>query len=130
MSKVEEYAEKLKKFEEKAEEEARLFDINEFLKDAETVLEKNVKGVGIVRYKRLSFIESMDLMQKYGNDKERFALALVATMLSKADPSVTIEKFGKLPTNIVVKIMNALAEEIRMDFLSIEKPSESGSSVT
>lgn len=121
MSKVEEYAKKLQEFEKKAEEEAKLFNIDEFLADADKTIEKYVEGVGIIRYKRLSFMEVVELSQKYKDDQMRFSTALVAKMLSKADPKVTLEKFEKLPTSIAVKIMNALAEELKTDFLQTGK---------
>ena len=121
MSKVEEYAKKLQEFEKKAEEEAKLFNIDEFLADADKVIEKYVEGVGVIRYKRLSFMEVVELSQKYKDDQMRFSTALVAKMLSKADPRVTLEKFEKLPTSIAVKIMNALAEELKTDFLQTGK---------
>ena len=117
MSKVEEYAKKLQEFEKKAEEEAKLFNIDEFLADVDKTIEKYVEGVGIIRYKRLSFMEVVELSQKYKDDQMKFSTALVAKMLSKADPKVTLEKFEKLPTSIAVKIMNALAEELKTDFL-------------
>lgn len=122
MGKVEEYKEKFQEFEKKAEEEAKLFDIDELLKDADTVLEKYVEGIGVIRYKRLSFIEASELIKSYGEDREKFALATVARMLSKADPRVTVDKLGRLPTSVVVKIMNALAEEVKLDFLPKETP--------
>jgi hypothetical protein len=121
VSKVEEYAKKLQEFEKKAEEEAKLFNIDEFLADADKVIEKYVEGVGVIRYKRLSFMEVVELSQKYKDDQMRFSTALVAKMLSKADPRVTLEKFEKLPTSIAVKIMNALAEELKTDFLQTGK---------
>jgi len=121
VSKVEEYAKKLQEFEKKAEEEAKLFNIDEFLADADKTIEKYVEGVGIIRYKRLSFMEVVELSQKYKDDQMRFSTALVAKMLSKADPKVTLEKFEKLPTSIAVKIMNALAEELKTDFLQTGK---------
>lgn len=117
MSKVEEYKRKLEEHEKKAEEEAKLFNIDEFLIDTDKVLEKYVEGVGIIRYKRLTFIEATEIFEKYANDRKRLAIAFVASMLSKADPNVTVEKFEKIPLNIASKIINALAEEIKMDFL-------------
>jgi hypothetical protein len=121
VSKVEEYAKKLQEFEKKAEEEAKLFNIDEFLADADKTIEKYVEGVGIIRYKRLSFMEVVELSQKYKDDQMKFSTALVAKMLSKADSKVTLEKFERLPTSIAVKIMNALAEELKADFLQIGK---------
>jgi len=118
MSKVEEYAKKLQEFEKKAEEEARYFNIDDFLLDVDKTFEKKVEGVGIIRFKRLSFIEIAELSQKYSNDSLRFSMALVAKMLSKADNTITVEKFEKLPPSIAVKIMNALAEELKTDFFS------------
>lgn len=117
MSKVEEYAKKLQQFEEKAEEEAKLFNIDDFLLDVDKTLEKKVEGVGVIRYKRLSFIEVIELTEKYGKDPKKFSTALVVKMLSKADPRITLEKFEMLPTSIAVKIMNALADELKTDFL-------------
>jgi hypothetical protein len=121
VSKVEEYAKKLQEFEKKAEEEAKLFNIDDFLADIDKTIEKNVEGVGIIRYKRLSFMEVVELSQKYGNDQMKFSTALVVKMLSKADPKVTLEKFEMLPTSIAVKIMNALADELKTDFLQTGK---------
>jgi hypothetical protein len=121
LSKVEEYAKKLQEFEKKAEEEAKLFNIDDFLLDVDKTLEKKVEGVGVIRYKRLSFMEVIELSQKYGNDQMKFSTALVVKMLSKADPKVTLEKFEMLPTSIAVKIMNALADELKTDFLQIGK---------
>jgi hypothetical protein len=117
VSKVEEYAKKLAEFEKKTEEEAKLFNIDDFLADIDKTIEKYVEGVGVIRYKRLSFMEVVELSQKYKDDQMRFSMALVVKMLSKADPKVTLEKFEMLPTSIAVKIMNALAEELKMDFL-------------
>jgi SPX domain protein involved in polyphosphate accumulation len=121
VSKVEEYAKKLQRFEKKAEEEAKLFDIDEFLADVDKTLEKHVEGVGLIRYKRLSFIEVVELSQKHGDDQMKFSIALVVEMLSKADPTVTFEKFGRLPPIIATKIMSALAEELKTDFLQTTK---------
>ena len=121
MSKVEEYARKLQEFEKKVEEEAKLFNIDEFLLDVDKTLEKKVEGVGIIRYKRLSFAEVMELSQKYGNDQVKFSTALVVKMLSKVDNTITLEKFEKLPPSVAIKIMNALAEELKTDFLQIGK---------
>ena len=121
MSKAEEYAKKLQEFEKKAEEEAKYFNINEFFVDTEKTLEKYVEDLGIIRYKRLDLFEIAELFQQYSNEQLKLSFALTAKMLSKADPSVTLEKFISLPPAIAVKIMNALAEELKTDFLQTMK---------
>ena len=117
MSKVEEYKRKLEEYEKKIEEEAKLFNIDEFLADSEALKEKYVEGLGIIKYKRLNFGEMASLSEKYGNDRVEFSCQVVAKMLSKADPNVTVEKFKMLPPDVAVKIINALIPELGAGFL-------------
>jgi hypothetical protein len=117
VSKVEEYAKKLAEFEKKAEEEAKLFNINDFLN---IILEKHIDGLGIVRYGHLSFGDIIEL-NNIPDDLERGVTA-IALMLSKADNTITVEKVKALPTYVVKKLSDALAEDIKMGFFSTENP--------
>jgi hypothetical protein len=121
VSKAEEYAKKLAEFEKKTEEEAKLFNINNFLN---ITLEKHVDGLGIVRYGHLSFGDIVKL-NSISDDLERGVTA-IALMLSKADNTITVEKVKALPAFIFKKLSDALAEDIKMGFFSTGNQSEDG----
>lgn len=114
MGKAEEYKRKLQEFEKKVEEEAKYFNIDDFLN---VVHEKYVEGIGVIRYRIPSLIELYELTEKHRNDTIKLTTAIITAMLSKADASITFEKVASLPMDIFLKISRALTEEIK-NFLS------------
>ena len=100
----------LHKLEEKREEVRRLFNIDDFIADAEKVREVEVPELGIiVRYKSLTN-EDLFKVMKIEDDTER-GIELLYLMLSKADPNVTREKLRKLSPMVTARILNAITSK-------------------
>ena len=93
------------------EEIAGVFNIDDFIKGADELLEAKVKGVGTVKFKRLT-VEDMLKIRELPQAEQ--GLNLMFVMLNKADPSITYEKVKALPIKIYNKIFDAVKP---LDFL-------------
>jgi len=118
------YKEKLEEFKKQVAEELKEFKIDEIL--TKTILEKEVEGLGVVRYGKLTIADLIDI-QKYENDLER-GLRTVYLMLKKANPDLTFEQVKQLPIDIALKLITALGEELsrQTGFFAKSKVSRGG----
>jgi hypothetical protein len=113
-SAVKELMAKAAEADKKEEENAAMFNIDDFAEDVNTVKVKYVKGVGKVKYKILTMQDILDV-QKYADTTER-GLHILTTMLAKADKNVTYEKVANLPPQVANKLVSELLSE--MGFLT------------
>ena len=116
----------LEELERKEREQAKLFRIDEVLADASKIREEYIPELGYrVQYGLITLedLEEID-RQKTVRDK---TYCILAKMLQKADPNVTIEKIKKLPFEQATLIINRLIPH----FLpQIQKLSKLGSNET
>ena len=110
MDVVERGKQALRELEEKREAVRRLFNIDDFIADAEKVREVEVPELGIiVRYKSLTN-EDLFKVMKIEDDTER-GIELLYLMLSKADTKITREKLKKLNPLVTAQILNAITSK-------------------
>lgn len=104
---------KLEEYEAKEAEEtarvANLFNIDDFIKDADEVFTVETR-LGLVRYKRLTLKDTFEL-PKIDNSRE-YAAYIVFLMLNKADPNVTFEKVCSLSSDVSAELFSVLAEKM------------------
>ena len=100
----------LRELEERREKARRLFDIDQFIADADKTREVEVPELNIiVRYKPLTN-EDLFKVMKIEDDTER-GIELLYLMLSKADPKITREKLKKLNPLVTARILNAITSK-------------------
>jgi len=110
LSVVERGKKALRELEERREKARRLFDIDQFIADADKTREVEVPELNIiVRYKPLTN-EDLFKVMKIEDDTER-GIELLYLMLSKADPKITREKLKKLNPLITAQILNAITSK-------------------
>ena len=89
-------------------EKVKAFKIDDFLV-SDDVLEMDVMGVGLVKYKMISAAEFFEVMADSGNRKGYESNMLILhNMMSKADPSVTLEKLRKMDPKSSSRLMGQL----------------------
>jgi len=117
--KREKFKRELEKHKERVEKTRRLFNIDDFVADADRVREVEVPDYGItVRYKRLTNEDSLKLNKI--EDAQEKNLETFFIMLSKADPNVTREKVWKMDPILTAKILTAIAAN-EFNFLTQKK---------
>ena len=121
MSKVEEYKHKLEAYEQKKEQIAKTFNIDEVLEGNKILTVKVPELNCIVKYKRLTMKDLAEI-NKAKTDEERATLILWK-MLSKADKNITLEKVQQLPIETATAILNAITRPL----VSIANQSNIGS---
>jgi len=107
MSRVEEYKRRLEEYEKREREELRNIRIDDLL--SSDLREAVIPGIGVVRYGVLTVGDWLKLSGI--EDRNELTVAVIACMLSKADPSVTVEKVKSLP----LAVFNAIAEALSRD---------------
>jgi hypothetical protein len=114
MGKVEEYKQKLKEYEQKRAEEAKAFNIDKVLADANKIYEVLVPELDChVNYGPITMGDLVEINKAKTNEER--AIRVLWLMLKKADPEVTLEKVQQLPlqtaTAILKQIMKAFPLE-------------------
>ena len=97
----------LEELERKEQKQARLFRIDDVLADASKIHEEYIPELGYkIQYGLITLgdLEEID-RQKTLRDK---TYCILAKMLQKADPNVTVEKIKKLPFEHATLIINRL----------------------
>lgn len=112
---VERYRRRLERFMNEAEAEAKLFDLREILSESSRLKEKHVEGLGLVRYGPLTIADLAELSEVKG-DLEKGVMAIYL-MLKKADEKIKLEDLKNLPVDVALRLLNALAPEVRASFL-------------
>jgi hypothetical protein len=121
MSKTEEYAKKLEKYETEKVEKASKFDVKALIKSSKQIRTAEVEGIGTVEYGVLTLADSMELT-KCKTAEERGIMTLWL-MLHKADKDITLEDVKAFPLDVAAKLMTALTRD--MGFLT-GKPLKTG----
>jgi hypothetical protein len=106
--------EKLRKAVEEEEakraEAAALFDIDEFISDAEKVRTVYVKEINRkIKYKKISVVENGEIAKM--TDADERARAMLYTMLHKADNKITKEKINALSSDVATVILTTILSE-------------------
>lgn len=105
-SKVEALRRRLEEYEAEMERDAKLFSIEEALKNR--VIEVYVPEINrIVKAKKPTFREIAELRKKAGSDEE-FAILMLWKTLNAADPNITLEQVEELPFDVVAAIIRAV----------------------
>ena len=104
--------EMLRKIDKVEEETQKLFNIDDFIADVDEVHEVYVRGIGKVKYKRLTS-EDVAKSRTIENPTES-GYFLLYLMLSKANSAVTFEKVKKLSPKVSAKLFDAVKV---LDFL-------------
>ncbi|RLI53822.1 MAG: hypothetical protein DRP09_14770 [Candidatus Thorarchaeota archaeon] len=105
--KIEKFRRKLKEFEEKKREQAKIFKIDEVLADSNKTYEVYVPEIdAVVKYKKLTIGDLEDIK---GKTDEEIAIRLLWKMLNKADPEITLEKVKQLPIEVATAILQKIS---------------------
>ena len=108
--KREEYKRRLDEHLEKKAEKRRLFNIDEFVAEADEILEAEIPDLDlVVRYKRLTNADLLKVLKI--DDPSEQGLEILFYMLSRADPAVTREKVRQLDPIVTAKILSAIMAE-------------------
>lgn len=106
--KIEKFRRKLKEFEEKRREQAKIFKIDEVLADSNKTYEVYVPEINaVVKYKKLTIGDLADIKGDLTN--EEIAIRLLWKMLNKANPEITLEQVKQLPIEIALAIFQKIA---------------------
>lgn len=91
-------------------EAASMFDIDEFITDADVIREAYVEDIDRnIRYKKLTVKENASLLRV--KDVEKRGTKILHLMLSKVDPTITEEKIEKLGSDVAGIILATILEE-------------------
>lgn len=105
-SKVEALRRRLEEYEAEMERDAKLFSIEEALKNR--VIEVYVPEINrVVKAKKPTFREIAELRKKAGSDEE-FAILMLWKTLNAADPNITLEQVEELPFDVAAAIIRAV----------------------
>ena len=105
--KIEKFRRKLKEFEEKKREQAKIFKIDEVLASSNKTYEVYVPEINaVVKYKKLTIGDLADIK---GETDEEVAIRLLWKMLNKADPEITLEKVKQLPIEVATAILQKIS---------------------
>jgi hypothetical protein len=107
---VGEYRRKLEEHERREGEELRRIRLDDLLSTG--LREAIIPELGAIQYGLLTVEDWLKLSRI--EDRSELTVAVVAMMLSKADPSVTVEKVKALP----LAVFNALAETLSKDIVN------------
>lgn len=109
------FVEAFEKDQEKTEKILQSFNIDDFIGVTDELRSVEIEGLGIVHYKKLSVTELLTLYKKLRDEKiddpAEQGMRIIAAMLQKANANVTVEKYGKLPSDLNTKLMNVLGRE-------------------
>ncbi len=113
----------IKKAQKEEKEVLGEFKIDDFI-TPDVTEEVNVKGIGKVKFKRLTTEDFWNLTPDWKSDGE-YTTRLIAIMLGKADPEVTFEKLKRANPHVTSAIFAALSD--KMVFLKAKENSSDGS---
>jgi hypothetical protein len=86
----------------------KTFNIDECTADVDEVKEKFVPGVGKIRYKRATISDVLAINAKGVKSQHEMGVHLLAVMLGKVDPAVTVEKVKKLDPQVAEAILRVI----------------------
>ena len=94
----------------KSRQKVTKFNLAETIKKSR-VIQIEVPGLGLVRYRPLTFNDLAELGKKYPNDPTQISLNMVFKMLAPTNPGLTIETIKMLPWDVVTRLLNALSTQ-------------------
>ena len=97
----------LEELERKEQEQAKLFRIDEVLADASKIREEYIPELGFKVQYGLITLEDLEEIDRQKTMRDK-TYCILAKMLQKADPNVTVEKIKKLPFEHAMFIINRL----------------------
>ena len=110
----------LEELERKEREQAKLFRIDEVLADASKIREEYIPELGYRVQYGLITLEDLEEISRQKTVRDK-TYCILAKMLQKADPNVTIEKVKKLPFEQATLILNRLAPHFLPQFQMLSK---------
>jgi len=110
-------------------EAAKMFNIDEFIIDAEKTRETYVPAINRwVRWKKLTLADEAEIREI--EDLEERGQERLYRLLSKADPRITREKIKRMPSDAAYAILMRLLAEPAFLFTETPKPLRRGSTRT